>query len=106
MDEIQIKRLARTIMTSLPVDAPEFPSFRGFYAADNRVPDWEQRLAAIVASSPAIISSVAMVSEDWLLVAAVMSDRADMVIFLDKVQELAAGQPGDPTLPCMLAVAG
>jgi len=49
MNEFELAQLARTIRNSLPVAASEMPCFRGFYAADNRAPDWEQRLAAIVA---------------------------------------------------------
>ena len=105
MNEIELKQLARTIMTSLPVNATNMPNVRGFYAGDNRVPDWEQRFATIVASYPDISSVVAMIGDDWLMVAAVASDREPIAKLLDAAQELAPGQPSDPILPCMLAVA-
>ena len=53
-----------------------------------------------------MLGSVATIGDDWLIVAAVMSDRAEMIDFLDAVQELAPGQPGDPPLEFLPAVVG
>ena len=59
--------------------------------------DWERRLSVIVATNR-VLCHVTMIGDDWLIVAAMTSDRAAMVDFLDAVQELAPGQPGDPPL--------
>jgi hypothetical protein len=45
-----------------------------------------------------VLNHVVMLGDDWLIVAAMTSERADMMNFLDAVQELAPGQPGDPPL--------
>ena len=105
MTQNELKQLALTLCRSLPVDAAEVPYFRAYYAVDGRVSDWEQRLAGIVADSR-VISSVATVGEDWLIVVAVTGGRADMIDFVDAVQELAPGQPGDTPLVCLRAEVG
>src|SRR4051794_33354847 len=105
MTQSKLQQLARILSRSLPADAVEAPYFRAYYAGDGRVLDWEQRLVDIVAGSR-VLSSAATFGSDWLIVAAVMNERADMIDFLDAVQELAPGQPGDPPLACLRAEAG
>ena len=99
MTQDELRQLALTLCRHLPVEAAEMPYSRAYYAGDGRVSDWEQRLAVIVAGTP-LLSSVAAIGEDWLIIAAVASDGAEMIDFLDAVQELAPGQPGDPLLEC------
>ena len=53
-----------------------------------------------------VLSHVATIGDDWLIVAATTGDREDMIDFLDAVQELAPGQPGDPPLECLGAEVG
>jgi hypothetical protein len=105
MTEHELRQLALTLSRNLLVDAAEMPYCRAYYAGDGRVSDWERRLADIVAGSR-VLSSAATIGGDWLIVAAVMNERADMVDFLDAVQELAPGQPGDPPLACPQGAAG
>ena len=105
MTQSELQQLARILSRNLPVDTEEATYVRAYYAGDGRVSDWEQRLADIVADSR-VLSSAATIGGDWLIVAAVMGDRAGMVDFLDAVQELAPGQPGDPPLACLRADVG
>ena len=105
MTQDELRQLALTLCRNLPADAAEMPHYRAYYAGDGRVPDWEQRLADIIAVSR-LLSSAATIGGDWLIVAAVMNERADMIDFLDAVQELAPGQPGDPPLRCLRTEVG
>jgi hypothetical protein len=97
MTENNLKQLALILSQILPADPAGPAHVRAYYAADKRVPDWEQRLA-VVAANNRVLKHVAMTGDDWLIVAAMTSNREEMINFLDAVQELAPGQPGDPPL--------
>ena len=70
------------------------------FEAGLAAPDRAPQFAAIVANNR-VLKSVAMVGDDWLIVAAMTSDRADMIGFLDVVQALAPGEPDDSPLSCL-----
>jgi hypothetical protein len=105
MTQNDLQQLALILSQILPADPAETSYVRAYYAADKRVSDWEQRLA-VVAANNRVLKSVAMVGDDWLIVAAMTSNREDMMEFLDAVQALAPGQPGDPPLECLRAKVG
>src|SRR4051812_41397956 len=57
MTQSKVQQLARILSRSLPVDTEVATYVRAYYAGDGRVPDWEQRLAAVVAHSRVLSSS-------------------------------------------------